>query len=301
MKRVAVVLLAVTIAGATALAQNKPAETQAPAAKPGAPAQAQPAQPAQPTGPKAPQAKTKQEFADYKAADAIADPAALEKAADDFAAKYTESELRAVLYRKAMSMYQQTNDSDKTVEMGRKALALDGNEPVTLITVSSILAERTRDTDLDRDERLADATQMAQKGLEGIDTMQAPAGVPPDALKNAKDELRSIGYGTLAMVAYTKKDYATAEKQFKQAIEAYKVQPDPSQLLRLTLTLDKEGKYAEALDWCNKTLQIAPAGTPYQQLGQQEHDRLVKLAGSPAKPAAPTAAPATSAPAPTPK
>jgi len=72
-------------------------------------------------------------------------------------------------------------------------------------------------------------------------------------------------------------------------------------LLRLTLTLDKEGKYAEALDWCNKTLQIAPAGTPYQQLGQQEHDRLVKLAGSPAKPAAPTAAPATSAPAPTPK
>src|ERR1700722_5419980 len=55
-----------------------------------------------PQGKRPPQAKTQPEFEAYKAAAALTDPAAQEKAADDFAAKFPDSELRAVLYKGAM-------------------------------------------------------------------------------------------------------------------------------------------------------------------------------------------------------
>ena len=55
-----------------------------------------------PAGKRPPQAKTQAEFDAYKVAAADTDPAALEKAADDFAAKFPDSELRILLYRNAM-------------------------------------------------------------------------------------------------------------------------------------------------------------------------------------------------------
>lgn len=295
MNNFSAVFLTLALASASAVAQQNPAETPKPAdTKIAVPAQAAPAQTpssqpqAQPAGPKVAKAKTKQEFADYTTATAPTDPAAMEKKADDFAAKYPDSELRVVLYSRTMALYQQANAADKTVEMGRKALALEPDEPVTLITVASVLAERTRDTDLDKDERLKDATEMSERGITNLSKMQAPAGVSPEQLKNAKDELRSMALGTLGVIAYVKKDYPSAEKQFKAAIDAYMAQPDPAQYLRLTLALDNEKKYAEALDWANKTLKISPAGSPFLELSNKEIERLKTLTGTAAKPAAAT-------------
>jgi len=75
-----------------------------------------------------PQAKTQPEFDAYKAAAANTDPAALEKASDDFATKFPESELRVLLYKNAMRLYQNANNADKTEAMGRKVLSFDGDD-----------------------------------------------------------------------------------------------------------------------------------------------------------------------------
>jgi hypothetical protein len=94
------------------------AQTQTPPAQstPGtAPAQA-------PAGKRPPQAKTQAEFDAYKAAAANTDPAAVEKAADDFAAKFPDSELRILLYKQAMHTYQTANKAEQMMEMGRKVL-----------------------------------------------------------------------------------------------------------------------------------------------------------------------------------
>src|SRR6201995_5205672 len=85
------------------------------------PAQKTPAQPpaaqaptAQaPAGKKRPEAKTQAEFQDFQTAQASATPDALEKAADTFAQKYPNSELRTLLYSRAMMMYQSQNNADK--------------------------------------------------------------------------------------------------------------------------------------------------------------------------------------------
>src|SRR5207248_5410987 len=109
MKQAAMLVIMLALATFLYAQQQTPATQNQPAGKPGSTSQgAQPAtpaqgavaaQPAQPQGKRPPQAKTQPEFDAYKAAMAnTSDPAALEKAADDFAAKFPDSELRRILY-----------------------------------------------------------------------------------------------------------------------------------------------------------------------------------------------------------
>ena len=73
-------------------------------------------QSAAPQGKRPPQAKTQDEFQAYKATMALTDAAAQEKAADDFAAKFPNSELKALVYKQGpMHGYQSAHNDDKTV------------------------------------------------------------------------------------------------------------------------------------------------------------------------------------------
>jgi hypothetical protein len=123
--------------------QNQPAPQAGTAQQGAAPA-------APPQGKRPPQAKTQPEFDAYNAAVANQNnPAAMEKAANDFAAKFPDSELRVLLYRTAMHSFQSANNADKMMEMGRDVLKIDPDDPEALVGVAQVLAERTRDTDLD--------------------------------------------------------------------------------------------------------------------------------------------------------
>src|SRR5881409_4447599 len=135
MKQAAMLVIMLSLATFLYAQQQRPATQNQPAGKlgstsqgaqPATPAQGAAAQPAQPQGKRPPQAKTQPEFDAYKAAMAnTSDPAALEKAADDFATKFPDSELRPVLYKAVMHAYQQANDADKMMAMSRKILSYD--------------------------------------------------------------------------------------------------------------------------------------------------------------------------------
>src|SRR5450755_3702383 len=143
-----------------------------------------PAGQAAPAAKRPPQAKTQPEFDAWKAADANkTDPAAIEKATDDFATKFPDSELRVLLYKNAMRLYQNANNSEKTEAMGRKVLSFDGDDPEALVIVAEVIAERTRESDIDKDQRYGEATTMAQKATQTVDTdVQVPAGTPQDKI-----------------------------------------------------------------------------------------------------------------------
>src|SRR5215472_16549483 len=65
------------------------------------------------TGQHQPQAKSADEYTAYNAAAAKTDAAQLEAAADEFAQKFPVSELKELLYVRAMNMYQQQNNTGK--------------------------------------------------------------------------------------------------------------------------------------------------------------------------------------------
>lgn len=239
-----------------------------------------------------PQAKSKEEFEAYNAAAAKTDPVQIEVAADEFVQKFPNSELKELLYVRAMSLYQQQNNSSKVISSGRKAIGYNPSNPVPLVAVASALVMDTRENDLDRDTRYAEAAKDAQAGIDNIDTgLQVPPGVPPAQVEAAKANLRSIAYDTLGVIAMNGKDYAKAEDSFQKAAELMKDQPDSVVYLRLSVAQDNEGKYPEALQSANKAYQYAAEGSAEKNLAKQQQARLQKLIAEKTPAAAPPAQP----------
>ena len=280
MKRAAVILgiaiLSIAVGGAAAQTGGQ----ATPAAGPAAPAAKRP-----------PQAKTQPEFDAWKAADANkTDSAALEKASEDFATKFPDSELRVLLYKNAMRIYQVANNADKTEAMGRKVLGCDADDPEALVIVSEVIAERTRDTDIDRDQHFGEAIAMAKKALQTIDTdVSVPAGTPQDKIDAYKAGLRSQSYSIIGAIEYKKEDDAAAQEDLQKSIDAYPSDPAPVDVLRLALALDKQQKYPEALKMASRAVEMTQDNTPIGTPARRERERLQQLTGgaAPAQPQTP--------------
>jgi tetratricopeptide (TPR) repeat protein len=293
MKRAAVILgilsLGILSFAVWAGAQNagQPAPQKLPAAGQAAPAQGATAPP---QGKRPPQAKTQPEFDAYKAAAASTDAAALEKASDDFATKFPDSELRILLYKNAMRNYQNANNAEKTEAMGRKVLSFDGDDPEALVIVAEVIAERTRDSDIDKDQRYGEATSMAQKATQTVDTdVQVPAGTPQEKIDAYKSLLRSNAYSILGTIEFKKENYPAAQENLQKSIDAFPSNPDPVVILRLALTLDKQQKYPEALKLANRAVELTQDNTAIGTPARRERDRLQQLTGgaAPAPPQSP--------------
>jgi len=256
-----------------------------------------------------PQTKTQPEYDAWKAADASSRPspeeqataqksagdsqqisatvaARTEKAADDFATKFPDSEVRILLYKTAMRNYQGSNNAEKTEAMGRKVLSLDADDPESLVTVAEVIAERTRDSDLDRDQRYDDAMKMATRSLTTADTdISVPAGTPQDRVDAYKAGLRSQAYSIMGAIEYNKNNFPAAQEQLQKSIDAFPSMPDPVVVLRLALSLDKQSKYPDALKVANRVVELTQEGTQIGTLARRERDRLQQLTGGAAAPA----------------
>jgi tetratricopeptide (TPR) repeat protein len=280
MKRAAIIIamLGMSVWG---LAQNAFGQSSDKAAAQGAPT----GQAGAPAGKRPPQAKTQEEFAAYKAVVALTDAAAQEKAAEDFAVKFPDSELRTLLYRAAMHSYQHVNNDDKTMALAQKLLTYDADDPEALLGVAQVLAERTRDTDLDRADRLAEARKDAQRALVTVDTDVPTSGYTAEQLNGYKGFLRSEAYTILGTIDFNNKAWGDAEASLKKSIEAFPQQVDPLAVFRLSVALDMQNKYPEALKYANQAVDLTKAGTNVGDAARTEKDRLTQLTGSGAPPA----------------
>jgi tetratricopeptide (TPR) repeat protein len=266
MKRAAIVIAVLGLCVGT-WGQDKPAQT--------APAGQTPAT----QGKRPPQAKTQPEFDAYKAAIQLTDPAAAEKAADDFATKFPDSELKVVLYKSAMQKYQAANNADKMMEMAQKALSFDPDDPEALVAVAQIEAERTRDTDLDRDQKLADAKKNAERALLTVDTDVPTAGYPPEKIDQFKRYIKSEAYAILGTLASNAKNYSEAETDLKKSIEVFPEQVDSVAVLRLAVALDMQNKYPDALKYANQAVDLTKdhPDSAAGKAARAEQERLTRL------------------------
>jgi len=289
MKRAAVILgilslgigigIQTVAVGAEAQTSGQPAQQNPPAAGQGAPAVKRP-----------PQLKTKPEQDAYNAVVANTDPAALEKATDDFATKFPDSEVRVLLYQTAMRLYQNANNGEKTEAMGRKVLSLDGDNPEALVSVAEVIAERTRESDIDKDQRFGEAVSMAQKSIQTLETdLSVPAGTPQEKIDAYKAGRRSQAYSIIGTIEFKKENYAGAQENLQKSIDAYPSDPDPVVVLRLALALDKQGKYPEALKVASRAVELTQDNTVMGPPARRERDRLQQLTGvaAPAQPQTP--------------
>ena len=244
-----------------------------PAAGQAAPAQGATAPPAK----RPPQAKTQPEYDAYKAAAANTDAAALEKAADDFATKFPDSELRVLLYQTAMRLYQNANNAEKTEAMGRKVLGIDGDDPEALVIVAEVIAERTRDADIDKDQRFA------RSGLDGAEGARRPWTPTSSASRHAAGENRRLQVAAALATRIRSWERSSTRRRIMPAAQEDSAEvhrcvtpanPDPVVVLRLALALDKQAEVCGGAQGGKPRGGIDAGQHPDWNSARHERDRL---------------------------
>jgi tetratricopeptide (TPR) repeat protein len=280
MKRIAIVVAVLGIC-VWSWGQDKPAPQNPPAGQATGQSSGQTAgQAAAPAGKRPPKVNSQEEYTAYKAAIAITDGAASEKAAEDFAAKYPASELRPLVYKAVMQHYQQVNNGDKMVEMAKKVLAIDPDDPEALVSVAQVEVELVKDDSLDKDQRLAQAKKDAERALVTVDTDIPTAGYPEEALKNYKNFIRSQAYFVMGTAAFKASNWPEAETNLRKSIDALPQSPDVIAVYRLALSLDFQNKIPEALKAAQQAVDLTKDNpdSPAGKAARQEQDRLMKYA-----------------------
>lgn len=227
----------------------------------------------------APQAKTKEEFADYTAANSVAGGAAAEKAARHFEHKHEQSELRVYLYSKVLREYLTENNSGKVLEIGQKVLTLDASNAIALVLTATALADGMNEDDKDRDrksEMIRDYCARAQQVLAGGYT---PPGATPEQVNAYLGMMQSMNHSALGILELKLGHDAEAEKELRTASEVKNAQPDPYVWYHLALALDHQKKYPAALTAANSALKFVGTNADLEKLATGERDRLAKLTG----------------------
>jgi tetratricopeptide (TPR) repeat protein len=222
--------------------------------------------------PAAPEADSQQEIADYDAAGAPGVAGEAMRAADNFAARYPKSALRALLYRRVISLYIGENSIAGIIEAGEKALAADPDELASLVTTAQALADQMPDGAVG-DPRIKIVRARTAKALQIMDRCSGSATGQPAANRF----LTATVYSAQGTVALKARQYAEAERAFALSL---KTQPDePYVHYHLALAQDHLGEYPAALASARRAEALSGGRADLKAVLAPEIARLTRLAG----------------------
>ncbi|MFB3826069.1 MAG: tetratricopeptide repeat protein [Bryobacteraceae bacterium] len=259
------------------------------------PAQAPAAAPAQSATPiaKQPQPKSKGEVEALQAMFGAQDPDSRIKAADNLVTKFADTEFKAIALFFAAASYEQKGDFEKVILYGERTLEADPKNYSAMLMLARNIAQRTREFDLDREEKLAKVAKYVKDAQEAINTAPKPnPSLTDEQWAGAKKDLSAQGHEALGMAAMARKQYDVAANEFKTSSEMAS-QVDPATLVRLGAAYNLAGKPDLAIPVLDKVLAMPDAHPTVKQFAQAEKVRATQAKAGGAKPAAAPAPAAT--------
>jgi len=179
-------------------------------------------------------------------------PDAVIKASEDLLAKFADTEFKEMaLYMEAIS-YEQKGDADKAIIFAEKVLDVSPKNFQATLLIGQTLAQRTRENDLDKEEKLSRAEKLLTGTIDNLKTATKPNPQLPDAQwEEAKVFIGAEAHNSLGLIALTRKKYDAAVKEFQTAVTS---DPQPAYAVRLASALQQQGKNAEAIAIVDKLL-----------------------------------------------
>ena len=166
-----------------------------------------------------------------------------------FIATYPKSEAVGLAAYMTMLSYQQLNDFESMLLYGDMVLEHNPAPGVmagTLISLAGAIPTRTREFDLDKEEKLAKAEDYAKRAMGLIPTLaKMDPNMSDDEWLVTRKEFMSQCHEALGGVALKREDFSAAEASFRQSL-ALSAQPLPFTLYNLAMVLSKQGKNDEA-------------------------------------------------------
>jgi tetratricopeptide (TPR) repeat protein len=249
--------------------------------------------------PKQPQPKSKGELEALQAMFAAQDPDARIKAANEVVTKYADTDFKDVALFMAAFSYQQKNDPENAIIYAERVLEANPKHYQSMLMLAELMAQRTREHDLDKEEKLAKAEKYATGAQELLKTAAKPnPNLTDEQWEAGKKDLNAQAYQAIGLVAMGRKKFDVAATNFKAALDTAS-QPDPATMVRLASAYNQGGKPDEAIAVLDKVLAQPDVHPQIKQFAQAEKVRATQLKGG-AKPAAPAAPAAPASPAPAP-
>lgn len=216
------------------------------------------------------------------------------KAAEEFLSKYADSEFKSFALMLEAETYRQKNDYEHTIIYSERTLEADPQNYMAMLLLGSTIAQRTREFDLDREEKLGRSEKYAKAALELLKAAPKPRpDVTDEQWNQAKADFTAQAHEALALAAMARKNYPAAIEEFKTAVASGST-PDPATQVRLGAAYNLAGKYDDAIAVLTKVMETPEIHPQIRQIAQAERARAIQAKGGPAKPAA---APAASTPA----
>ncbi|HVO99710.1 MAG TPA: hypothetical protein VMT15_16675 [Bryobacteraceae bacterium] len=175
------------------------------------------------------------------------DPAAKIAKVDAFVKQFADTDFKTWAYTQAIHAAEQLNDSAKVIIYCDLTLESDPKSYDAMLSEAGELARTTRENDLDKDQKLAQAEKLVHQALEIIPTAPKPNPNLPDAQwEELKKEMLADGHRNLGMVAGVRKKYDVAIAELKEAV-TIPAQPDPTNYIRLATVYNDNKQPDEAL------------------------------------------------------
>lgn len=258
------------------------------------PQQAQPKAPG-PAQPKMPAPKSKEEVDALNAVfTAQNNPDALIKAVEDALAKFADTDFKDTLLFFEARAYQQKGDLDKAQLYAERVIEVNPKYFQATLMMSELLAQRTRENDLDKEEKLARADRYANDTIAMLKDMPKPnPGLSDADWEAAKKDLVAEAHNAIGLGALIRKKYDVAIDEFRTAVDGA-AHSEPAYQVRLASALQSAGKNDDAIALCDKVMADPQAHPQVRQVAQAVRATAIKAGG---KPTTPPAAPAPPPPA----
>lgn len=225
-----------------------------------------------------PKVKSQKEAEAVNAIFQAQDPDARIAAVENLLTKFADTEFKATALYIATMSAQQKNDFEKTVIYAERTLEADSKHYPAMLILASNIAQRTREFDLDKEEKLARAEKLATQAGEILKT--APKMNPQltdEQWEQAKKDFEAQKLETLGMIAMVRKKYDVAIQNYKQAVETT---GDPATMVRLAQAYNQAGKYDDAISTAERVLAAADVHQQIKQVAAAEKARALSAKGA---------------------
>lgn len=209
---------------------------------------------AQSTNPTQPKPKSQKELEAIMAMFQAPGPQERITAAMDLITKFADTDFKATAFYLAAFSARDLGDADNMIVYAEKAIEADKLNYGAMLLLAQALAQRTREFDLDKEEKLGRSEKLAKEAIEMISTAPKPNPEATDEQWEAgKKDFMAQGYEALGLAAMVRKNHAVCAENFGKAAEL-SMQADPAVLVRQANCLRLDKKLDAALEAINKAL-----------------------------------------------
>ena len=212
---------------------------------------------------------------------------------------FQDTEFKELANYLLMLSHQQKNDFENMLIYGERTLEHNPENIGTLISLSYAIPIRTREHDLDKQEKLAKAEDYAKRGLVLVPAVAKlnPQITDEDWLTMRKDFMAQL-HESMGIIASKRAEHPKAEESYRKMLQVANKQTG-TMFYRLAEALKQQEKYEEAMNMLDQS--IARGG--HKMAGGRDAASIMKAEvrrklAPPAAAALPATAPATATPAP---